>query len=378
MAGILFYAESSQGWNSLYFVISKLLAMDAAIGERICLCIPKVPGYQWNFLSPESKELFFRLARRFHSMGRDCHLYVSTEMQPPGLASDRARYRIIIPHGSGYGSSSYAVVTYLSSDLYCGHAPQQKPLVFDVLVPQGKRHPEFVPTGNPRNDRFLEYVSAGSERRAEIQARAKRMLGLPPDRKMILIASHWTPDGLLRTFGTGPIQAVSAMEEGFQIIQGAHPKLWDDPQHDSLQFTVRNVRQDGFSSRWIREALVREEARGVNVQWGIENNLAVLACDAMIADHSSIVVEAAILDKPVVCHLRRARFDLRFAYDLYREAVVEFERCGDLPGALREALSDPEAKVAGRERMRSMFAFNLGGASEAISRLILDRYTKLH
>jgi CDP-glycerol glycerophosphotransferase (TagB/SpsB family) len=265
-------------------------------------------------------------------------------------------------------------VTYLSTDLYCGHAPQQKALVFDALVPQGQRRPAFIPTGNPRNDRFLEYVRADRGRRAEIQARAKRFLGLSPDRKMVLIASHWTPDGLLRTFGTGPIQAVSVMDEDFQIVQGVHPNLWDDPQHDSFQLTVRNSRQDGFSSRWIREALVREEERGVNVQWGIENNLAVLACDAMIADHSSIVVEAAILDKPVVCYLRRARFDAEFAYVLYRDAVVQFERCGDLPGALRETLADPEDKVLGRERMRSMFAFNLGGASEKIARLVLERY----
>ena len=207
---------------------------------------------------------------------------------------------------------------------------------------------------------FALYVEASEEERAQLRAQIKQSLKIPADQAVVFIASHWTPSGLLRKFGTGLIQALSALGDQVRIIQGSHPNLWN--QHVSAQ-----------TSQWIYQSLCREVDRGaVALSLGVSDATALLASDVVVADVSSIVIEAALLEKPLMLHIDRQSFRSDEVYQIYSGVGIQFSGADDLVQSFLRGVSFPEKRTEMLRKNKELFGYNLGGASKKVAEVILS------
>ena len=183
----------------------------------------------------------------------------------------------------------------------------------------------------------------------------------------MLVSSHWTPDGILRTFGGGILDALAPLAGACEIVQISHANLWEDPQFDSYDPKTRWSSQKGFSSAWIRDALdARHKVGKAKVLYDVESPDPLMAADLLIGDHSSIVIEFSMFDRPILFYDVPKRFFDRRTYDLYIEASWSFRRADGVGRLVRHALSNPSDKKAGRQRLSAHFNYNIGGATEAV------------
>jgi hypothetical protein len=183
----------------------------------------------------------------------------------------------------------------------------------------------------------------------------------------VLVSSHWTPGGILRTFGGGILDALVPLAGECEIVQISHPNLWNDPQFDIYDPKTQRPSQKGFSSAWIRDALDHRHQTGkVKVFYNLESPDLLMAADLLIGDYSSIVIEFSMFDRPILFYDVPERFFNRRTYDLYAAACIPFRRADYVERLVRHALNNPSKKSAGRQRLSAHFNYNIGGATEAV------------
>ena len=364
---IIFYAFSSQSWDSYFPILVELLSCDPSIENRISVC---APCDHYDFRSEASKQLFDLFHARYEgppsSKGGQLTPYpyvlVTTHIPDPALGLSDGFY-VHVPHGSGFGNSEsqdYVLSCFQAANVYCGISPAELLFIREVLGSEVAESVPFVATGCPKNDMFASYVEASEEERAQLRAQIKQSLKIPADQAVVFIASHWTPSGLLRKFGTGLIQALSALGDQVRIIQGSHPNLWN--QHVSAQ-----------TSQWIYQSLCREVDRGaVALSLGVSDATALLASDVVVADVSSIVIEAALLEKPLMLHIDRQSFRSDEVYQIYSGVGIQFSGADDLVQSFLRGVSFPEKRTEMLRKNKELFGYNLGGASKKVAEVILS------
>ena len=236
---------------------------------------------------------------------------------------------------------------YARSTLYCGFSPAEAEY---IARHTGEPPPanRFIATGAPRNDRFAPFLGASPAERSEEQRRLKKKLGRAPDKPLVLVSSHWTPAGILRTFGAGILNALAPLAGECEIVQISHPNLWEDPQFDTYDPKTKRPSQEGFSSAWIRDALdARHQAGKARVFYDLESPELLMAADLLIGDHSSIVIEFAMFDRPILFYDVPDRFFERRTYELYAGGRARFRRA-DRVAALRPPRAQQSVGEQGR------------------------------
>ena len=369
---VIFYAFSSQSWDSYFPILVQLLRQDPSMQDRIGVC---TPCDKYDFRNEYSKELFDRFSACYAgppastSTGVNGYAYVlvTTHMPDPELGLTNGFY-IHVPHGSGFGNSEsqdYALSCYQASDIYCGKSPDEKVFIDKALGSILNQSVSFIATGCPKNDMFAPYVKASVEERERLKSEVKESLNIPASKTVIFIASHWTPSGLLRKFGTGLIQSLSILGDDFRIIQGSHPNLWD--QHVSAP-----------TSKWIAQSLCREVDRGaVSLSLGVSDASALLASDVVISDVSSITIEAALLEKSLLLHIDPRSFRSDDVYQIYRGVGVCFSGADDLVHLLLNGAKFLEAREEMLQKNKKLFGYNMGVASAKVAQIILDAVRRL-
>lgn len=345
---------------------------EAAPSAVIACCMATANHPSWRFASKASGDIFRRHFVPGENIGVEAgDIFVVTHV--PMLGENLPSIHIVsMAHGSGFGNSGpYSLKRFSASTLYCGISPAEAEYFARHLgapPPAGR----FIATGVPRNDRFAPFLALAPDECAEAQRRLKAQIGLAADKPLILLASHWTPDGILRSFGCDIIDALAPLADACEIVQTAHPVLWADPQYDSFNPDAERPSQEGFSSATIRSQLdARHKAGTAKVMYDIESPALLMAADLLIGDFSSIVIEFSLFDRPILFYDVPERFHDSTVHDLYAGAGAPFRHARDVLPLVRHALANPAEKSEGRRRLSAHFNYNIGGAAEAVADAIV-------
>ncbi|WP_433478774.1 bifunctional glycosyltransferase/CDP-glycerol:glycerophosphate glycerophosphotransferase [Spirillospora sp. CA-142024] len=210
---------------------------------------------------------------------------------------------------------------------------------------------ELLPAGYPRNDPLVNGVDGDPELAAEIAA-LRGSLGLDDGRRAVLYAP---------TFATGP--------------RGRPVRLLDPPVDPAV--FARELGEEYVllvRPHYLCRANVPPGARAVMRDVGAvpDVTLLLLLADALVTDHSSIMFDFALLDRPIVLHLPDGR-DLAAGYfDLERHAPGPITRTEDELVAALAGLDAAEAVYAGpRRAFTARFGEHDRGTA---ARTVVDRY----
>lgn len=210
---------------------------------------------------------------------------------------------------------------------------------------------ELLPVGYPRNDPLVNGVDGDPELAAEVAA-LRDSLGLDDGRRAVLYAPTYVtgPKGRPVRLLDAPVDpAVFAQELGEEYVLLVRP-------------------------HYLCRANVPPGARAVMRDVGAVPDVTplLLVADALVTDHSSIMFDFALLDRPIVLHLPDGR-DLATGYfDLERHAPGPITRTEDELVAALAGLDAAEAEHAGRRRA---FAARFGEHDRGTAaRTVADRY----
>lgn len=369
---IIFYAFSSQSWDSYFPIIKELLVQEPNAKNWMSVY---APCDHYEFRNDNSKDLFEFFKGRFHKPREDTlripneHEYalVTTHIPDESHGLNNGLY-IHVPHGSAFGNnmaSDYLLSCYKASNIYCGVSPTEGEYISDSIGEITRKEALFIATGCPKNDIFYDYIYGSQEKRIQIKHEIKQSMNIASDQAVIFIASHWTSRGILRRFGTSLIQALSTLGDKVHIIQGAHPNLWTN--HVSTH-----------TSEWIYRSLCHERDRGAaSLSLGVSDASALLASDIVIGDISSIVIEAALLEKPLLLNIDKDSFRNKQTYEIYKDISVQFQGADDLIHAFMNGVEFPSNRDNMFNKAKELFGYNIGNASKQVAKIILDAASSL-
>ncbi|TYB40115.1 bifunctional glycosyltransferase/CDP-glycerol:glycerophosphate glycerophosphotransferase [Actinomadura chibensis] len=210
---------------------------------------------------------------------------------------------------------------------------------------------ELLAAGYPRNDPLVNGLDGDPELAAEVAA-LRRALGLDDGRRAVLYAP---------TFATGP--------------RGRPVKLLDPPVDPEV--FARELGEEAVllvRPHYLCRANVPPGARAVMRDVGRVPDVTplLLLADALVTDHSSIMFDFALLDRPIVLHLPDGG-DLAPGYfDLERHAPGPVTRTEDELVAALAALDDAAPRHADRRRA---FAARFGEHDRgSAARAVVERY----
>lgn len=316
------------------------------------------PIEEVEFASPSDQEIFVSLfvsTRRARLM--KWHMVVDTHLN--SFYPARNALRAYMHHGPGFGIMGNKTAIIEQCDIFFGLSDVEHQW-FERLNPGifgGRR--TFIPVGFPKNDA----LSRGEFDRVAIL----QSLGLP-DRKTLLITSHWQEQSTLRRLGCGPFQKLAAAFPEFNVIQTGHPWLWQ-ANHK-------------VSANWQKELLKginTVEAKHNNARFvqtsDVESLLAV--ADLLVGDYSSVMTTYTLLDRPIVFfNDPEFQFSIPELKMVFMGASHSFHDLSTLVAACDSALSQPDARLEGRRRMRQTFYANEGHSAEYMAEII-HRYDRL-
>lgn len=227
------------------------------------------------------------------------------------------------------------------------HAEARHPEIFQA------DHRLFFPTGFPK----LDALCNGQLSRSDLL----QQLGLSPDRKTILLTSHWTETSILRKWQERIVESLLPLTEQMNVIVTAHPKLWE------------LKKSSGFCSRSLWEGLSAIEARSeyLRIVRSANSEQMLNAADLLICDNSSIRVEYSVTDRPTLFFSNpEHRFFSPVTQKLYEDSAENFVTLDGLADRVVAALNNPQAHAEGRAALRRYFVHNAGNAALSIVDII--------
>ncbi len=276
---------------------------------------------------------------------------------------------ISVAHGSMWGNSTWSLKMAFNSDVYFGISPQESIYLFENL----RDHMlgiKFIPVGNPSNDYLKIFPDRLSLKYSDAKSNLKQRLGLD-DRKVILIASHWTSAGNLRTYGASMIDALYWNFPDHQIIATCHPKLLTSPKSEFV--TDKAIETPYFEADWIIKSL--ENKANSRVKIILDRRIADLmfVSDIFVGDHSSSFIEAAYFELPLVLRNLNIYFDKNISSVVAQDAIT-FANLEQLIEGVRKAGQLKKYSENINLRIKELFHYNIGNAAQTI----FEEIQKLH
>lgn len=288
---------------------------------------------------------------------KKAHYIVSTDINT--LYFKRNALEIKMGHGATFGNGDYRLKMFdhENVDVFMAQSDSEKPFL-KKYRPDKYDNTCIFSVGVPKLDSLFK----GEYNRSEA------LKDLPGDRPTILLASHWTPTSLLRTFKGHLIQCLCEEFPDFNIVQTAHNKLWEFTEED-----VRNEVKSAFDSDQLYQEIKVLESQYKNFRLIKAGNCHPLLskADVFVTDNSSIMVEYSVLDRPIVFFDSPdvEFFDLK-TKQLYQNASFSFRSEKEFISMVRLALNSPSIDMEGRRALRDYFVSNLGGASQVFIDLL--------
>ena len=185
-------------------------------------------------------------------------------------------------------------------------------------------------------------------------------------KKTILITSHWTPHALCRTFRAGLLQAVAEVMPDCNVIQTGHNQLWCERQ----QVAGGNF----FDGAVLWQELKSIEQRYPHVRVIEAPNVLPLlnAADLFVGDMSSVLVEFACLDRPMLFFDNgKYVFHDKAVYAQYLAAAAPFRSIEEAVALCRVHLAQPDLHQAGRQQIVQHNLDHLGNAAQTAVDVLL-------
>src|SRR5690606_22792104 len=188
---------------------------------------------------------------------------------------------------------------------------------------------ELLPAGYPRNDPLVNGVDGDPELAAEVAA-LRESLGLDDGRRAVLYAP---------TFATGPKGRPVRL-----LAPPVDPAVFERELGEEFVLLVR--------PHYLCRAGIPPGAHAVMRDAGAVPDVTplLLLADALVTDHSSIMFDFALLDRPIVLHLPDGRDRVPGYFDLERHAPGPITRTEDELVAALAGLDEAEAVHAPRRR----------------------------
>ena len=264
----------------------------------------------------------------------------------------RRALRAYLHHGAGFGSGG-GLAAARAFEIYLGLSVAEKLFLEARSSDLFEESRAFFPVGFPKADVLLD----GSSTRAAVLSQLKL-----PDRRTLLITSHYRPTSTLRSLGPRIFREIAANFPHCNVIQTGHPWLWqetgdaDDKWRRPLLTELNAIATQYPNARLVTDMLAEPLA---------------VASDLLIADYSSVVTTFGLLDRPIVFYANPA-IEVRSttAFQLYCDAAHVFSALDDTVEICRAALKAPQAKIAGRKILREAFYANAGTSAKVTAEVL--------
>lgn len=268
----------------------------------------------------------------------------------------RTATHISMSHGAAFGVLDYMVTVAAQPHINLIFALSSHERKYfeeaDLLDTASKL---FFAVGCPKLDPLL----AKEFSRLEFMQR----LNLRPDRKNILIATHFSEKSLLFSFRSNLLKALLPLEQEYNIMITGHPMIWQ------MQPTT------GYNPPQIWEEIesVANNAQYVRTIRTLSELPLLDAADLLIADHSSIVAEYSCLDRPMLLFDHPdMHFQDSAIKKLFLEAAASFVDVTNIGATCRFLLNNPSVHSEGRHRMTEHFFYQPGNSCKYIIELLLS------
>jgi len=281
----------------------------------------------------------------------------------PSVYYRRKALRIRFPHGSGEGLGVYSWPYSLTLT---------KRAAVDVILCASEAHATFLTGLEPRAVLGTNLFSIGcpavdglAEGRFDRTSVLEGM-GLPTDRKTVLLSSHWTARALLRTHGTDVLRLLAGLP-GTNLIVTGHNHLW-------YRGSVRKALGDA----WY-DLLDDTAASFPNVRLVRTGDVRPLlaASDVLIGDGSSLALEYSVLDRPIVqfCHESHDPGN-GLLEDLLQRTVHRFNQLDELAPLVREQLARPTLGAPGARRALVEYSYDYLGCGTTRATDVIESLTE--
>ena len=269
----------------------------------------------------------------------------------------RSSHYVFLHHGSAHGNRPDP---YAFEMLECGDVDFLLALTpheaHEAHARFGKRLDGRVRVvGQPKLDRLV-HTTPTSRAWLELQ-------GLDPERRTILVLSHWTPTSLLHSWGDEILRLLRLRTE-FNVLVTGHHHLWDHP-----------ARSGGVDWR-ARLGWIADEPH-MRLFPKPEDLLALMtAADLAVTDHTSATAEYALLNRPLVLFRHPAYLFCDPEYDrLLRRTSSVFSHVSEFPRAFEEALKLEQVDQPRRGELLD-YCFSHLGDSSRVAALAIDEIAR--
>jgi len=342
---VLFVVSDGYGFACQYPVMKELIAR---AGVEV-FATPDKPVHpsELNFNTSPEKSLFSDHYIDYKTATfKKWDLIVNTHVN--GFYPRRRALSAYMHHGPGFGILGNKIAIAKKYDVFFGLSLKQKNILEKIDPEVFGSGRMFYPVGFPKSD---ETVNASISRETILNKYAL------PDRKTILITSHWQPGSTIRTLHHTPFELIAMKYDQYNVIQTGHPWLWNEKSEEAWRDT-------------LIENLVRIENSNSNARFlpnaSAEELLSIT--DLLVADQSSVMTTFSLYDRPIVFFDNlEVEFAIKEIEELYRDASHTFSSSEEVLEAIESAIRSPEELNKGRKAMKDVFYENVGFSAKKMA-----------
>jgi hypothetical protein len=307
-------------------------------------------------------------------LGWDAVIAIDQRMRLPYLNIAKGR-RLCMFHGQPTKGNVYTGFNYQQIDGLFFYGPLMREYYFAEKV----KHPEWphIQTwdiGQPKSDELFNIKATSAE--------AAKLLNLADERKTVVYAPSFENCASMAEHGEEIIAAL--VSTGHNLIVKPHPSF----------YRVVNLSDEYFfgvshAEEWRARAASLTKMGGIvfHIDRQVDTQLALVAANLLITDHSGIAFDAILLDKPVIYFDCPRFFDeylpKRFGVDgntarddiacnAGRAAGVVVKNAAEIVAAVNDYLASPQSHAVERNIIRDILLFNQGCATDVFVQNLIE------
>ncbi len=257
-------------------------------------------------------------------------------------------HKVYISHGMMFGNAAWTAALANSADTFICRSSAEFDYLDQVLGEDAQRMARFN-FGSPRMDRFSHFLALPVNQQRLRKKKIRERFGFRGDRPTLMVTSHYSANSNLKTFGAALLETIVAAFPNAQIIATCHLGFFGRNQRDRyLQNQQTQHAQPAptsfdFDAFKVGLDALKKSGRFVFLPKA-DPFTPLLISDIAVCDFSSILLEAAILDIPIL-HRSSA-----FCFHPSMSKVVQ--GCGPLFSDLDDLLDGISAYLYARNQNR--------------------------
>ena len=362
---IIFLVRNQLGWQCLLPILKKLI-------DRPGIKIAVTVEFEGCFNFPKEEEEA-RLFNKFYikpnkAVYMKWHQIVMSNQT--GLYFKRNAVHIFTHHGCGFGNLDAS-----ADAIHVGEPYEIKMLsekIFNIIFCNSYQEYQNIYCEKPSltECRNMQFFISGLARMDQLilssPDQGERYLtdiGLDPDKKTVVVGSHWQSKSLLKSLGHKLIEDLCNMGTDYNILVMGHGRLWEDeksnPDNQELFQTLTNMCDLFPQLRFFPH---------IGDTTGLFRSADVFLCD-----NSSTFLEYCTMDKPILLFDNPDfSFKKQLNEDRFKLAAFCFNGQSDVVSIVGEALDNPDLHKEERQKTVDFFLSNKGKSSQYIADTLVE------